>query len=95
MSAVDDMSVREIRIDWRGIGMTLIFHPYRWGGPCDHIEIFSDGRVPLPVTETGYKSHFVVAGTIPPEALVDHVTAWLDENARSDRWKEQRQLSLF
>lgn len=87
------------RIEWRGIGIQLEFHPSRWNAPVDHIEIQSDDRVPLPITEAGYKSHFLQAGQITPKNLVEQVTAWLEEEAQSDAWKRyeeaSRQLSLF
>lgn len=59
------------RIEWRGIGIQLEFHANRWNSPVDHIEIRSDNRVPLPITETGYKSHFISAGQVKPETLVE------------------------
>jgi hypothetical protein len=87
------------RIEWRGIGIQLEFHANRWNSPVDHIEIRSDNRVPLPITETGYKSHFLPAGQVTAETLIEAVTAWLDVEAQSDAWKRyeeaSRQLSLF
>lgn len=87
------------RIEWRGIGIQLEFHPNRWNSPVDHIEVHSDDRVPIPITETGYKSHFLQAGQVTPENLVEQVTAWLEEEAQSEAWKRyeeaSRQLSLF
>jgi hypothetical protein len=51
------------RAIWRGIGLTIRHHP-SWirldAGPVQHLEIESDGRVPLPVTDTGYRSHFLI-----------------------------------
>ena len=87
------------RIEGRGIGITLTFHPNRWNGPVDHIEVQSDGSVQLPITETGYRSHFVPAGQVTADTLVEQVTAWLDAEAQSEVWKRyeeaSRQLSLF
>lgn len=55
----------------------------------DHIEIESIApkKAPLPMTETGYRSHFV-----PPLDLmnaggpVTFVTAWLDQEAKGKAW---------
>ena len=54
----------------------------------------------LPVTETGYRSHFLPAATVEefggPES---YVSAWLDHEAKSPDWKKRkdaaRQMSLF
>ena len=87
------------RIVWRDIGVRIDYYPNRWNGPVDHIEITSDGRVPLPVTETGYRSNFLPAGTVNHENLIDQVTSWLDEQAETEAWKAyenaSKQLSLF
>jgi hypothetical protein len=92
-------ALHTIRIEWRGIGIQLEFHANRWNVAVDHIEIRSDNSVPLPITETGYKSHFLSAGQVTEETLADQVTAWLDDEAQSDAWKRyeeaSRQLSLF
>ncbi len=87
------------RIEWRGVGIQLEFRPNRWNSPVDHIEIRSDNRVPLPITETGYKSYFLQANQVTPDTLAEQITAWLDEEAQSETWKRSeeasRQLSLF
>lgn len=103
MKATDPMQKRyeEINAAWRGVDLT-IRHCADWCVTVgiDHIEVVSDGRVALPITETGYKSYF-----IPPEQIAeigtpaDYVLAWLDHAADSTAWKksefEARQLSLF
>lgn len=72
------------------------------GHPLAHIEIetLEPARVPLPVTETGYRSHF----TSPEEIAqaggrVPFVRAALDDAAEDPAWKEReaaaRQYSLF
>lgn len=42
-------------ITWRGIGIEITFTPEQFG-MVDHIELRSEGKTPLPVTETGYRS---------------------------------------
>jgi len=86
---------------WHGVDLT-IRHCAEWSVSVgiDHIEVISAKRVPLPVTETGYRSHF-----ISPERIAEigtpvaYVLAWLDHAAESADWKEAefeaRQLSLF
>lgn len=43
---------------WRGIALTITFTA-DWLSVADHLEIMSDGRVPLPVCETGCRSIFL------------------------------------
>lgn len=99
MPAVKEQESQTSYIVWRGIGITVTFHPTRWNSPVDHIEITSDGREPLPITETGYRSNFILAGSIPRDEVEANVLAWLDEEADTERWKRfdasRRQLTLF
>ena len=67
-----------------------------------HVEIrtLKPENAPLPITETGYRSHFTPKGNIDEyDSAVDFVRAWLDHEAQSEAWKiaqeEARQLSLF
>jgi hypothetical protein len=54
----------------------------------------------LPITETGYRSHFL--SEVEVETLggpLDYVRAWLDAEAAMPEWREQqqaaRQMALF
>ena len=91
---------------WQGRTITIRYNPNWLGGikgmQTQHIEIKSSDNEPLPITETGYRSHFL-NGT---EALADFnhdpvrfVLAWLDTAAESKTWqdyeKQSRQGSLF
>lgn len=88
-----------ISTQWRGVALEIAHMTCRDAG-IDHIEIMSARRVPLPITETGYKSLFV-----DPEPVThaggaeEFVLAWLDHEATSAAWKryeaQDRQLSLF
>lgn len=89
---------------WRGIAIRIAFAPVSFGGSenyrVSHFDIETDAREPLPITETGYRSHF-----LPPDEVEDaggpvaYVVAWLDHAAQSPDWKrredEMRQGSLF
>lgn len=87
---------------WQGIEIEAVYEPTKWE-VIAHLEIRSINpeRAPLPITETGYKSHFHEMGTI--EALggdvVAQVIAWLDEEAAKPAWKAyveaSRQYTLF
>ncbi|MEP1932150.1 MAG: hypothetical protein ABJO52_20970 [Nisaea sp.] len=86
-------------IVWRGIEIE-VRHMRGWVSGMDHIEVHSQDREPLPITETGYKSLFIPsADSDITSAPADHVLAWLEHAANSDEWKstaaERAQLSLF
>lgn len=86
-------------LDWRGILIQVTLEKQRF---VDHLQIetLDPVRAPLPITETGYRSHFIAKDTIEdaggPTAYVE---AWLDEAARSRGWIEQeaeiRQYALL
>lgn len=112
MSAPTSQNNRRIittLIEWRGIQTRVSFEP-DWlntgrenrAFATAHLQIESVApeRAPLPITETGYRSHFIPCGTVEeaggPEA---YVRAWLDHEAAKPAWKAAeaaaRQLSLF
>jgi len=86
-------------IYWRGIRMEII-HVGTYSADMDHIEIHTENKMPIPITETGYKSHFFPTGSYAEydtaEALV---VAWLEAEANSKEWKAKelaaQQMSLF
>ena len=89
------------RAIWRGITLEIRHCPM-WSkiAEIDHIEVVSEDRQVLPITETGYRSLF-----IKPEYIERHgdarayVLTWLDEEAKSPKWTrkedDSKQLSLF
>jgi len=86
-------------IVWRGICMEIT-HVTGCFSSMDHIEIHTEDKLPIPITETGYKSHFFPTGGLGEfETVVDYVRAWLEHEAESKAWKAQEfaswQLSLF
>jgi len=90
------------RFAWQGIEVEAVYTPLKWGAIA-HLAIRSitPERAPLPITHTGYHSHFHQPGTV--EALggdvVAQVTAWLDEEAAKPEWlahiEASRQGKLF
>ncbi|MGB1207569.1 MAG: hypothetical protein ACPG7W_00050, partial [Paracoccaceae bacterium] len=93
---------RSYKLVWHGIPLE-VRHCSNWlpassSLVTQHIEVRAEPCVPLPITATGYRSHFMNGS----EALsafnhdpVQFVTEWLDEASRSPGWSAQRQLSLF
>ena len=94
-------NITEYEIIWNEITISII-HTRKWCDQIDHLDVqsISPERARLPITETGYKSHFH-----HEEALAEYsdakayVLAWLDHEAKSPKWKayveSQQQLSLF
>ena len=81
-------------IKWCNVQIEISFKPDTFG-MVDHIELRTENRALLPVTETGYRSHFVNKGTVAAHGgVVDFVTAWLDHEAKRAGWNND-QLSLF
>jgi hypothetical protein len=97
-------AIEHYALTWRGIDVRIVYEP-RSIGPEDcvyaHLEVMTDGpRQPLPMTETGYQSLFLPAGSIEShDGPVAYVTRWLDHAANSPSWKaierDMRQGSLF
>lgn len=91
------------RFIWQGIEIEVVYAPVKWGGVIAHLEVQSiqPPRAPLPITETGYRSHFHPCGTVEANGgdVVAQVIAWLDEEAAKPRWQRyleaSRQGELF
>lgn len=92
-------------IDWEGIALSVRWTP-NWlnmdarGYDIAHLEPLSDDCVPLPMTETGYRSHFTSREVVDAEGgPVSFARKWLDLEAMSSDWKRQveasKQLALF
>jgi hypothetical protein len=89
------------KLVWRGVLIAIQYEPERCGYLA-HLElrVVAPKGVPLPVTERGYRSHYVSVPLVKAEGgPVAYVRDWLDRTAGSkpylialDRW---RQLDLF
>lgn len=94
------MSALERTIEWESRTIRLSYQP-RYCGVIDFVEIDSNDGEALPITRTGYLSHFF--GPVEPQLTIDEVTVmvvrWLDAEARSNEWlayiEQSKQLSLF
>lgn len=92
-------SITTETLDWHGLFVQVTFERQRF---VDHLQIetLEPQRAPLPITETGYRSHFIPKGVVEeaggPGA---YVLAWLEHSAANKGWYEIeagiRQLSLF
>ncbi len=98
--------IEQYQLSWRGIDIIVVYTPdyHSTGGDqfhhC-HLEVMSEKpRVPLPITETGYRSLFLPGGGVDDAGgALAYVTRWLDHAAKSATWKtaerDMRQGSLF
>ena len=95
-------------LQWQSFDIEVRYHPdpfhltSRGQAAMAHIEIriIKPARAALPITETGYRSHYT------PKAIVDgfdspgvFVVEWLEVAAQAENWQaalaDQRQLCLF
>lgn len=83
-------------LEWRGILISVTIERQRW---VDHLQVetLDPMRAPLPITESGYRSHFVSKDVIEdPETYVER---WLNSAAKDRGWIEQeadiRQYALL
>ena len=70
------------------------------GSKMTHTEIIRDDGKQLPITDSGYRSHFMDSTHLDKyNGILDYVTRWLDHQAQSKKWKayvaDQEQLKLF
>lgn len=99
--------IQKLTMIWQGISITVKYNPdYSastkeiMGFRLAHLEVETKNRVPLPFTESGYRSHFSHATEIEKYGTpIEFVQAWLDETAKSKKWKkyveQKNQLTLF
>ena len=87
---------------WQDIEIKLKYYPLRWK-IISHltIEAVVPEGAPLPITETGYKSHFFQPDSVEfvNGSVVETVIQWLDKEAQSKEWldyvEKSRQGDLF
>ncbi|MGC1498026.1 MAG: hypothetical protein WA790_19635 [Sulfitobacter sp.] len=87
-----------IDFTWHDICITVSVTKNFLNTGYHHIELRADQ--PLPVTTTGYRSHFMLMDQFEAfETLQQLVTLWLNHAAKSEEWtkaqEEHGQLKLF
>ena len=87
-----------IDLSWRDIPITVSVNTDWLDGDMVHLEFRAPE--PLPITSTGYRSHFMPRSVWDEiDNLTEHILAWLDEKAQSKDWKAhweaRQQPSLF
>ncbi|MEO1262062.1 MAG: hypothetical protein AAFZ15_24875 [Bacteroidota bacterium] len=101
------MKKQHLTIIWEGIAIDVVYIPEyspgftkTYGWRMAHLCIKRQDKGQLPMTETGYKSHFTNAANIEEIGGTEsYVRALLDEYGSSKKWKEyaakERQMTLF
>jgi hypothetical protein len=100
-------STERHRSEWNGILLEITYEP-QWlppsilGEDLAHLQVCSlcPTDAPLPITETGYRSHFIAASAIAAAGgPVAYVDVWLTVESDAPAWRESeqaaRQLALF
>lgn len=90
------------RFTWRSIKMTATHTPNYLSEGWSHIElrVVSKGAPPIPITETGYRSHFLDEEDLKAAGgPAAYFLAWLDREASSKAYaramQKWRQMDLF
>lgn len=90
------MCIEVHTFEWRGITIEAVYQPNKWN-TIAHLEIRSikPKKAPLPITETGYLSHYHPIGSLEEKAnsVQEAVLFWLNERARTKAWKEYEEQS--
>ncbi|CAM3738277.1 hypothetical protein [Litorimonas haliclonae] len=98
------MTYQTHRLIWQGIEIEARYDPQYCESIVAHLEIqaIKPERTRLPVTETGYRSHFHNIGMIERDYggdVIACVEDWLDEASKDKSWQDyveaSRQGSLF
>ena len=92
-----------IRGTWQHVTFRVRHTPDYIIKGTDHIEliVIAPKREPLPITETGYLSHFTSGSKQIPDAKAGlaFFLEWISQEAKTKRWQKldckRRQLDLF
>jgi len=104
---MNQRNIETYDLNWNGIQLKISYEP-NWLNCSDvsyktahfQLESVSPAKEPLPMTETGYRSHFTQPEDIESAGgPVGYVQAWLEHAAQDPKWKSFTascsQLSLF
>jgi len=98
------MTYQVYKFVWQGIEIKARYTPKDFHKIIAHLEIetINPPKSRLPITETGYKSHFHPIGAIERDYggdVIACVTDWLNDKANDKNWKRyveaSKQLELF
>ncbi|MDI1328330.1 MAG: hypothetical protein PSV23_16180 [Brevundimonas sp.] len=103
-----ERSIEVHALHWRGVDIEITFERDWLSIAREHdlaashltVTALQPKRARLPITETGYRSHFLHFEDVDQAGgPATYVEAWLDQMAQSREWidyeESSRQLSLF
>jgi hypothetical protein len=104
-----DRTIETVPCEWRGITIEVSYEAdwlgmgsrnAEYGHSHLELRVIAPEGAQLPVTETGYRSHFLSCGEVEGcGGPVAYVLDWLDTAAKDKAWitrqESLRQLSLF
>lgn len=96
-------NIQTFKIFWRGIEIDVKYeNPYFQMSDfsISHFDIYTKDKQPLPITETGYRSHFLHDDEVQQYGgPSEYFNAWIESEAKTQNWKpipkQAEQLSLF
>lgn len=101
------MTKQTIKAIWNNIAITIDYVPNYsnsvkelTGETLSHLEVRSVNKQKLPITETGYRSHFTSKKEIDIfDGAEQYILAWLNQESHSKEWQDymlsSQQLRLF
>ena len=89
----------ELFLVWNGLDIRVTFSREKEPSYINFVHIEIRCKEPLPMTNTGYRSHFMQAEAFAEyDSLEVFIAAWLEEAAQSKDWKQiweaRQQLSF-
>lgn len=95
-------AVTKLRFAWRDVSLSVTCTPNYINDGWTHLElrVLAPKGAPVPITETGYLSHFIDADELAQAGgPVAFFSGWLNREASSKRWQKRefrwRQGDLF
>ena len=87
------------KLDWQGRKIEISYQPRSFAGTA-HLQIRVRHARPIPITATGYRSHFISPADVEHMGgPVAYVEGWLNAMAQTKAWKRTAQggyqMSLF
>ena len=91
------MTYQMHRFIWRDLSIEVRYDPCQWN-TIAHLEVetINPPRAALPITETGYRSHYHPIDTIERDYggdVIAAVTGWLDAFAATPAWIAHEEAS--
>ena len=104
----NERHIQTFIIDWQGITLSVTYEPdylgmgktAGWVNAHLTVTAIQPDRARLPITETGYRSHFLCGHEVDQcGGPIAYIRQWLDHAATTKAWQayqeQNRQFTLF